>query len=121
MENNNKTSVEKLNELLVENYKATRQLHQAIISMQGRLSDENNKIVEKIDSLEQQINKLNNNKELVNTDGKLRKSFRDYTDEEIYNLRYSTSLRKCASQLGCSTSTIQRICRRYKLNDEIID
>lgn len=122
MDNVKKTSVEILNEQLIENYKATRALHQSIISMQGNLHADNEKLVERIKALEQKIDKLSNNKDLVNNQGCLKKDWRDYTDEEIYNLRYSTSLRKAADRLGCSKSTIQRICRKVKNNsDEIID
>lgn len=122
MDNVKKTSVEILNEQLIENYKATRALHQSIISMQGNLHADNEKLVKRIEALEQKIDKLSNNKDLVNNQGCLKKDWRDYTDEEIYNLRYSTSLRKAADRLGCSKSTIQRICRKVKNNsDEIID
>lgn len=122
MDNIRKTSVEILNEQLIENYKATRALHQSIISMQGNLHTDNEKLVERIEALEQKIDKLSNNKDLVNNKGCLKKDWRDYTDEEIYKIRYSTSLRKAANQLNASVSTIYRICKRFENNsDEIID
>ena len=121
METNEKSKNDILKQVLMENYKTTKSLQQTVLNMHGRISEENRELVERINSLEQKIDKLANNQELVNSKGNLRKSFRDYSDAEIYELRWKTSLRKCAERLNCSTSTIQRICRRYRNNDEIID
>ena len=63
------------------------------------------------------LDKLIGDKTLVNDEQKLKNSFKDYSDKEIYELRKRTSISKAAEILGCSKSTVQRKCRDYLFSD----
>lgn len=64
--------------------------------------------------IQQRLDKLIGDVNLVNENKKLKTSYKDYSDKEIYELRMRTSLRKCAEILGCSVSTVQNAVRRYR-------
>lgn len=63
------------------------------------------------------LDKLIGDKTLVNEDKKLKTSFKDYSDKEVFELRKRTSISKAAEILGCSKSTVQRKCRDYLFSD----
>jgi DNA-binding transcriptional regulator YiaG len=77
---------------------------------QNKKQDE---MLNRIKNIEQQLNKLEGDVRLVNKDGVIKKSYKDYTPEEVYNIRYKTSLAKAARILNCSKSTVQNICKQY--------
>lgn len=95
--------------------------------------NENDEIKEQIKLVEQKLNKLIGDVSVVNEQGKLKKDYKDYTDEEVLAIRNRLSINKAANYLHCSRSTLMRICNRARLkqfkkqednklvNDEIID
>lgn len=117
-----------LSEQLVELKGAVNGEQSLIINGLNSVHNENKEIKEQLDLVEQKLNKLIGDVSLVNEQGKLKKSYKDYTDEEILEIRNKLSVRKAASFLHCSKTTIQRICNRARTNnkkiqfdDDIID
>lgn len=71
-------------------------------------------IKEQLNIVEQKLNKLIGDVSVVNEQGKLKKDFRDYTDDEILAIRNKLSINKAANFLHCSKSTILRACNRAR-------
>jgi len=93
------------------------------------LKVELDKVTKKVDNITARLDKLMNSRGIEVKDGIIKRNIRDFTDQEIFDMRQKTSLRRTADYLNCSVSSIQRICRRYKASlnkaddtdDEIID
>lgn len=72
--------------------------------------------------IQQKLDKLIGDVQLVNKDKKLKTSYKDYSAQEVYELRQRTSNNKAAQILGCSVSTVRNRCREYQrelLNMEV--
>lgn len=79
-------------------------------------------IKEQLNIVEQKLNKLIGDVSVVNEQGKLKKDFRDYTDDEILAIRNKLSINKAANFLHCSKSTILRACKRaLNKKSDIVD
>lgn len=64
--------------------------------------------------IQQKLDKLIGDVQLVNKDKKLKTSYKDYSAQEVYELRQKTSNSKAAKILGCSVSTVRNRCREYQ-------
>lgn len=71
------------------------------------LREEQSLIQHKLDKLLGDINLVNENK-------KLKTSYKDFSNKEVYELRQRTSNAKAAEILGCSVSTVRNRCREYQ-------
>lgn len=80
------------------------------------LKVEMDKINKKIDIITVKLDSIMNSRNVEFNGGHIKRSLKDFSDEEIYNMRQSSSLRRTADYLNCSVSSVQRICRRYKAN-----
>ena len=71
----------------------------------------------------QRLNKLSGDVKLVNAEGKLKSSYKDYSSEEIYAMhtKQGLSWNKIASLIGCSVSTVRRKYKEYLYNDMEVD
>ena len=71
----------------------------------------------------QRLNKLSGDVKLVNAEGKLKQSYKDYSPEEIYAMhtKQGLSWNKIASLIGCSVSTVRRKYKEYLYNDMEVD
>lgn len=69
------------------------------------------------------LNKLSGDVKLVNAEGKLKSSYKDYSSEEIYAMhtKQGLSWNKIASLIGCSVSTVRRKYKEYLYNDMEVD
>ena len=81
------------------------------------LEVELDKINKKIQLITVKLDSIMNSRNVEFNGGHIKRSLKDFSDEEIYNMRQSSSLRKTADYLNCSVSSVQRICRRYKANN----
>lgn len=68
--------------------------------------------------LQQIINKLSGEVKLVNAEGKLKTSYKDYSNEEIYLMHNNQhkSWADIAGLIGCSKSTVIRKYKEYMYN-----
>ena len=64
--------------------------------------------------IQQKLDKLIGDVNLVNEDKKLKTSYKDFSNKEVYELRQRTSNAKAAEILGCSVSTVRNRCRDYQ-------
>lgn len=103
-----------LSEQLVELKRAVSGEQSLIINGFDSVHNENKEIKEQLALVEQKLNKLIGDVSLVNEQGKLKKDYKDYTDDEILEIRNKLSLNKAANFLHCSKTTIQRICNRAR-------
>ena len=71
----------------------------------------------------QRLDKLSRDVKLVNAEGKLKQSYKDYSSEEIYAMhtKQGLSWNKIASLIGCSVSTVRRKYKEYLYNDMEVD
>lgn len=71
----------------------------------------------------QRLDKLSGDVKLVNAEGKLKQSYKDYSSEEIYAMhtKQGLSWNKIASLIGCSVSTVRRKYKEYLYNDMEVD
>lgn len=71
----------------------------------------------------QKLNKLSGDVKLVNAEGKVKKSYKDYSKEEIYimHTKQGLSWNKIASLIGCSVSTVRRKYKEYVYDDMEVD
>lgn len=71
----------------------------------------------------QKLNKLSGDVKLVNAEGKVKKSYKDYSQEEIYimHTKQGLSWNKIASLIGCSVSTVRRKYKEYVYDDMEVD
>lgn len=69
-----------------------------------------------INSLQRVVNKLELKVDILTKDGRFKRDYKDYTPEEVYNLRYSPgmTLSKVAKMLNCSKTTIQNMCKQHR-------
>lgn len=71
----------------------------------------------------QKLDKLSGDVKLVNAEGKLKQSYKDYSSEEIYAMhtKQGLSWNKIASLIGCSVSTVRRKYKEYLYDDMEVD
>lgn len=71
----------------------------------------------------QRLDKLSGDVKLVNAEGKLKQSYKDYSSEEIYAMhtKQGLSWNRIASLIGCSVSTVRRKYKEYLYNDMEVD
>ena len=71
----------------------------------------------------QKLDKLAGDVKIVNEEGKLKTSYKDYSDEEIYILHNQRhmSWAKIAELIGCSKSTVIRKYKNYMFNSMEVD
>jgi hypothetical protein len=103
-----------LSEQLVELKRAVSGEQSLIINGLDSVHNENKEIKEQLALVEQKLNKLIGDVSLVNEQGKLKRDYKDYTDDEILEIRNKLSLNKAANFLHCSKTTIQRTCNRAR-------
>lgn len=103
-----------LSEQLVELKRAVSGEQSLIINGFDSVHNENKDIKEQLDLVEQKLNKLLGDISVVNEQGKLKKDYKDYTDDEILSIRDKLSLSKAANFLHCSKTTLWRICNRAR-------
>ena len=72
------------------------------------------KINKQINDITYKLDKLMNSRKIEVIGGTIKRSFKDYSDKEIYEIRQTNSIRKTANFLNCSVSTVRRICKRYE-------
>jgi DNA-binding transcriptional regulator YiaG len=75
------------------------------------------------DIILQKLDKLSGDVKLVNAEGKLKQSYKDYSSEEIYvmHTKQGLSWNKIASLIGCSVSTVRRKYKEYLYDDMEVD
>ena len=103
-----------LSEQLVELKRAVSGEQSLIINGLDSVHNENKEIKEQLVLVEQKLNKLIGDVSLVNEQGKLKRDYKDYTDDEILEIRNKLSLNKAANFLHCSKTTLWRICNRAR-------
>lgn len=98
------------------NIKATNEL---TINGNNAFSKELVELREELNIVEQKLNKLTGSVELVNAEGKLKTSYKDYKSEEIYLMhnKQGLSWNDIARLIGCSKSTVIRKYKEYALGD----
>lgn len=71
----------------------------------------------------QKLDKLSGDVKLVNSDGKLKTSYKDYSGEDIYNMHQKQGLswNRIASLIGCSVSTVRRKYKEFVYNGSEVD
>jgi DNA invertase Pin-like site-specific DNA recombinase len=69
------------------------------------------------------LDKLSGDVKLVNAEGKLKTSYKDYSSAEIYAMhtKQGLSWNRIASLIGCSVSTVRRKYKEYLYNDMEVD
>ena len=69
------------------------------------------------------LDKLSGDVKLVNAEGKLKQSYKDYSSAEIYAMhtKQGLSWNKIASLIGCSVSTVRRKYKEFLYNDMEVD
>lgn len=85
-----------------------------LINQRAEESKELEDIKIQLQNLQHSMSKLIGDIRLIDNSGKIKTSYKDYSDEEIYNIRMGTTLDKAAVILNCSKSTVQSACRRYR-------
>lgn len=85
-----------------------------LINRRAEESKELEDIKIQLQNLQHSMSKLIGDIRLIDNSGKIKTSYKDYSDEEIYNIRMGTTLDKAAVILNCSKSTVQSACRRYR-------
>ena len=75
------------------------------------------------DIIIQKLNKLSGDVKLVNAEGKLKQSYKDYSPEDVYAMhtKQGLSWNKIASLIGCSVSTVRRKYKEFLYNDMEVD
>lgn len=75
------------------------------------------------DIIIQKLDKLSGDVKLVNAEGKLKQSYKDYSPEDIYAMhtKQGLSWNKIASLIGCSVSTVRRKYKEFLYNDMEVD
>ena len=75
------------------------------------------------DIIVQKLNKLSGDVKLVNAEGKLKNSYKDYSPEDVYAMhtKQGLSWNMIASLIGCSVSTVRRKYKEYLYNDMEVD
>ena len=75
------------------------------------------------DIIIQKLDKLSGDVKLVNSEGKLKQSYKDYIPEDIYamHIKQGLSWNKIASLIGCSVSTVRRKYKEFLYNDMEVD
>ena len=92
-----------------------------MVNQRAEESKELEDIKIQLQNLQHSMSKLIGDIRLIDNSGKIKTSYKDYSDEEIYNIRMGTTLDKAAVILNCSKSTVQSACRRYRevLREEV--
>lgn len=87
-----------------------------MINQRSEQSKELEDIKIQLKNIEHTMSKLEISINLLTENYKPKTIYKDYTAEEIYNIRYSPgmTLKKCSEMLNCSMSTIQNICVKYR-------
>lgn len=112
MDNNIENKITLLSEQFKELTRYLKGQQNLTINGLDSVHNENKEIKEQLAIVEQKLNKLIGDVSIVNEQGKLKKDFRDYTDDEILEIRNKLSINKAANFLHCSKSTILRACKR---------
>lgn len=107
-----------------------KEIQSYLIGWQNMTVNGNIKIHKGIEELKKQqdiiihkIDKLSGDVKLVNAEGKLKQSYKDYSNEEIYimHTKQGLSWNKIASLIGCSVSTVRRKHKEYVYGDMEVD
>lgn len=71
----------------------------------------------------QKLDKLSGDVKLVNSEGKLKTSYKDYSPEEIYTMhtKQGLSWNRIASLVGCSVSTVRRKYKEFMYDGLEVD
>lgn len=116
--------IQELSDKLEIMLRAEKQLVNEIAKSNNNCLDikvEIDKLNKQINSITYKLDQLMNNRKIEVVDGTIKRSFKDYSDKEIYEIRQTNSIRKTANFLNCSVSTVRRICKRYEDNLFIMD
>ena len=69
---------------------------------------------EKLNNLSTRLAQVENQLDLVDRKYNPNLTYKDFTAIEIFEMKKSYSYEKLANRMGCSVSTIKRICQRAK-------
>lgn len=114
------SSIENKINILIQEMNDLRQLcktnQSLMITQRGEEGKDLDIIKQQLTAMNHLLNKLEIKVELLSKNGRIKTSYKEYTPEEVYNIRYSNgmSLSKTAQMLNASKSTIQNMCKAYR-------
>lgn len=118
------------NEMIALMQRQLKEIQTTLSGLQSLIINGDNSLHNEISDLKsqeqvvmQKLDKLAGDVKLVNEEGKLKTSYKDYSDEEIYILHNQKhmSWAKIAELIGCSKSTVIRKYKNYMFNSMEVD
>lgn len=118
------------NEMIALMQRQLKEIQTTLSGLQSLIINGDNSLHNEISDLKsqeqvvlQKLDKLAGDVKLVNEEGKLKTSYKDYSDEEIYILHNQRhmSWAKIAELIGCSKSTVIRKYKNYMFNSMEVD
>ena len=94
-----------------------------IINRTGAIENELDDLKKQIEIVQQSLNKLLGDVSMINAEGKLKTSYKDYSGVDIYLMHNNQGLswNKIASLIGCSKSTVIRKYKEYLYENMEVD